>query len=124
MYFPLTKTHSNHWGVDLSSWTYSSNTITPTPSGPPITGVVDTGSPSVFALYACRDTDLFSCQTAILIPDDLFHIYMDTITRAKFDKRTTGLIEFPSASIEHMQPFHFTIGNREFTLDINLQLLP
>ena len=53
MYFPLTKTHpaSQYWGIDLSSYTYGSNTITPTPSGPPITGIVDTATLGVFALY-------------------------------------------------------------------------
>ena len=112
---------SQRWGFDISSCTYGSDTITPTPIAGP--GVVDLGSPSVFALYACRDTYLFSCRTAILIPDDLLRVYMDTIPGAKFDTKTE-LIEIPPSSIRHIQPLHFTFGNREFTLDVNSQLLP
>ncbi|KAN0080277.1 Aspartic peptidase domain containing protein [Tylopilus felleus] len=103
-YFPLTTTSpaSQYWGIDLSSCTYGSNTIIPTP---PIAGIVDTGDPK------------------ILIPDDLFRVYMNAIPRAKFDTKT-GLIEIPPSSIQHMQPLHFTIGDREFTLDVDSQLVP
>ena len=48
---------------------------------------------------------------------------MNTIPGAKYDMKT-GLIEIPPSSIQRMQPLHFTIGNREFTLDVDSQLLP
>ena len=124
-YRPLTREFpaSQHWGIDLSSCTYGSRTIINTP----IAGIVTPGSRSVFALYACRDTYLFSCPTEILIPNDVFKVYIDAIPGAKRDdtrKGATGLTEIPYTSINDMQPLHFTFGDREFTLDVDAQLLP
>ena len=89
----------------------------------PIAGIVDTGVQSVFPLYACRDTYLFSCPTAILIPDDFFELYRKAIPGAVLDK-ATKLIEIPHSSIQHMQPLHFTFGDHKFTLNGNEQLVP
>ena len=124
-YFPLTNTYpaSQYWGIDLRSCTYGSRTIISTR----IAGILDTGDPSVFALYACRDTYLFSSWTGILIPDDLFRIFLNAIPGAKFDTKI-GLIEIPpsrsSSHDEQMQPLHFKFGDHTFTLDVQSQLLP
>ena len=120
-YFPLTKISpaSQYWGIDLSSCTYGSHTIIETL----IAGIVDTGSPGVFPLYAGRDTDLFSCPTVIRIPNDSFKIYIEAIRGAKFDT-VTSLTEIPPSSVQHMQPLHFRFGDHDFTLDVDAQLLP
>ena len=121
MYAPLTKMSpaSQYWGIDISSCMHGSNMMISTP----IAGILDAGAPSVFALYACRDTYLFSFQTEVLIPDSFFRAYINAIPEAKFNKMT-GLIEIPHSSMQHMQPLHFTIGDREFTLDVGSQLVP
>ncbi|KAN0079925.1 Aspartic peptidase domain containing protein [Tylopilus felleus] len=102
-YLPLTSTSpaSQHWGIDLSSCTYGSNTIIKTP----IAGFVDTGS------------------RTILIPDDFFQVYVDAIPEAKFDTNV-GLIEIPPSYAQRMEPLHFKFGDHTFTLDGNSQLLP
>ncbi|KAN0079862.1 Aspartic peptidase domain containing protein [Tylopilus felleus] len=102
-YFPLTKTFpaSQYWGIDLRSCKYGSDMIIQTP----IAGIVDSGNPK------------------ILIPDDVFQVYMNAIPRAELDTKT-GLIEIPPSSIEHMKPLHFKFGDHTFTLDGNSQLFP
>ncbi|KAN0080201.1 Aspartic peptidase domain containing protein [Tylopilus felleus] len=102
-YFPLTNTYpaANYWGIDLSSCTYGSRMIIKTR----IAGILDTGDPK------------------ILIPDDLFQVYVDTIPGAEFIKKT-GLIEIPPSYVEHMQELHFKFGDHTFTLDGESQLLP
>ena len=87
----------------------------------PVAGYVDTGSPGVFPLYACRDTYLFSCPTVILMSDNLFQLYKDAIPEATFNE-DIGLLEI--SSDKHMQPLHFRFGDHDFTLDVDEQLVP
>ena len=129
MYLPLTKISpaSEYWGIELSSCTYGSDTFIPQI---PVAGIVDTASPGVFPLYACRDTYLFSCPTVIFVPNNFFEEYRKAIPDAVFDT-DTRLIEIPASSIQYMQTLHLTGKSgdpthptHEFTLDVESQLLP
>ena len=87
----------------------------------PVAGYVDTGSPGVFPLYACRDTYSFSCPTVILMSDNLFQLYKDAIPEATFNE---DIVLLEISSDKHMQPLHFRFGDHDFTLDVDEQLVP
>ena len=59
----------------------------------------------------------------VLLANEFFTAYMNAIPGAKFDSKTQ-LIEIPASSVLHMQPLHFTIADRVFTLDVAAQLIP
>ncbi|KAF8555831.1 acid protease [Imleria badia] len=102
-YVPVTETYpaSRYWGINITLSTYGTHTVIPTSTA----GIVDTGT------------------TLVLLAADFFEVYLNAIPGAQLDP-VTDLIEIPASSISSMQPLNFTIGDREFTLDVAAQLIP
>lgn len=59
----------------------------------------------------------------VTMADSFFDVYMKAIPGSKLDN-VTGLLEIPPSSVSQMQPLHFVIGDRVFTLDVAAQLFP
>ncbi|KAH9951514.1 acid protease [Amylocystis lapponica] len=103
-YVPVTETFpsSAYWGINITYATLGAKPLIPGS----FAGIVDTGT------------------TQILLADDWFQTYIDTLPGAYVDDTYTGLIVIPESAVPHLQPIVFFIGDSPFTLMPSAQLVP
>lgn len=89
------------WGVNVTNAIYGNKTVIPQSTA----GIVDTGS------------------TLVILADDFFAIYVNSIPGANFDNNL-GLLEIPKSSIPKMKPLIFFISGHSFIMDVAAQLIP